>query len=72
MQLSYYFEVGRYNLIKRGRRKGCLGHGIFGIKVVAAKEVLSVEEYYRVENQSEERIQKVRIPAKKFARELLK
>jgi len=39
---------------------------------VAAKEVLSVEEYYRVENQSEEKIQKVRIPAKKFARKLLK
>jgi len=39
---------------------------------VAAKEVLSVEEYYRYENQSEEKIQKVRIPAKKFALKLLK
>ena len=39
---------------------------------VPAKEVLSVEDYYRIENQSEERIQKVRVPAKKFARELLK
>jgi hypothetical protein len=44
-----------------------LGLGIFGIKMVAAKEVLSVEEYYRVENQSEKRIQKVRIPAKSRA-----
>ena len=39
---------------------------------VPAKEVLSVEDYYRVENQSEEKIQKVRIPAKNFARKLLK
>jgi ABC-type Fe3+ transport system substrate-binding protein len=39
---------------------------------VPAREALSVEDYYRVENQSEERIQKVRVPAKIFARKILK
>lgn len=39
---------------------------------VPAKEVLSVEDYYKYENQSEEKIQKVRIPARNFARKLLK
>jgi len=42
----------------------------FGYK--PAKDFLTVEEYYRFENQSEEKIKHVRIPAKKFAREILK
>lgn len=42
----------------------------FGYK--PAKDFLTVEEYYRFENQSEEKIKKIRIPAKMFARKILK
>ncbi|MFQ5902204.1 MAG: ABC transporter substrate-binding protein [Candidatus Binatia bacterium] len=37
-----------------------------------AKDFLTVEQYYRYENQSEEKILKVRIPARDFARKLLR
>ena len=42
------------------------------IGTVAAKEALSVKDYYRHEIGSEEKIKKVRIPAREFARKLLK
>lgn len=42
----------------------------FGYK--PAKDFLTVEEYYRYENQSEDKILHVRIPAKKFARKIIK
>lgn len=38
----------------------------------AAKDVMSVDEFLKVENQSEEKLDKVREPAAKFARALLK
>jgi ABC-type Fe3+ transport system substrate-binding protein len=40
--------------------------------VVGAREVISIEDYHRTENQSEVRIQQVRLPAIKFARKILK
>jgi ABC-type Fe3+ transport system substrate-binding protein len=41
------------------------------VGVVAAKDGLTLEQYYRMENQSEERIYKVRDPAAALARKLL-
>lgn len=40
--------------------------------IVDAKKVLSINDYYKYENQSEEKIRKVRIPARNFARRILK
>ncbi len=42
------------------------------IGYLAAKDGISVEDYKKFENQSEEKLLKVRIPAKKFAKKLLK
>jgi ABC-type Fe3+ transport system substrate-binding protein len=39
---------------------------------IAAKDAMSVEEFLQIENQSEEKLDKVREPASKFARSLLK
>ena len=39
---------------------------------IAAKDVMSVEDFWQVENQSEEKLDKVRKPAQKFAHALLK
>ena len=39
---------------------------------IAAKDVMSVEEFWRVENQSEEKVDKIRRPAFKAAHALLK
>jgi iron(III) transport system substrate-binding protein len=40
--------------------------------ILGAKDVMSVSEYHKYENQSEQKIAEVRIPAGKLARELLK
>jgi len=40
--------------------------------VIAAKDQMSVKEYLLVENQSEEKLDKVREPALKVAQELLR
>jgi ABC-type Fe3+ transport system substrate-binding protein len=40
--------------------------------VIPAKDHMSVKEYLRIENQSEEKLDKVREPAQKFAQALLK
>ena len=42
------------------------------IGYLAAKDGISVEDYYKFENQSEEKLLKVRLPARKFAKKLLK
>lgn len=39
---------------------------------IAAKDVMSVDDFWQIENQSEEKLDKVRKPAAKFARALLK
>jgi iron(III) transport system substrate-binding protein len=39
--------------------------------VLAAKDALTLDQYYRMENQSEDRIYKVREPAAEFAKKLL-
>ncbi|MFQ5902202.1 MAG: ABC transporter substrate-binding protein [Candidatus Binatia bacterium] len=39
---------------------------------VPAKEALTVEDYYKYENQSEEKILKIRLPGRKLAKKLLK
>jgi stage V sporulation protein SpoVS len=39
---------------------------------IAAKDVMSVSEFLQIENQSEEKLDKVRQPAAKVARALLK
>ncbi len=39
---------------------------------IAAKDVMSVNDYLQIENQSEEKLEKVRDPAAKFARTILK
>ena len=38
--------------------------------VIAAKDQMSVKDFSQVENQSEEKLDKVREPAQKFARRL--
>ncbi|MFQ5853805.1 MAG: ABC transporter substrate-binding protein [Candidatus Binatia bacterium] len=45
---------------------------IYKLGYVPAKDALTVDDYYKHENQSEEKVQNVRIPARKFARKLLK
>lgn len=40
--------------------------------VIPAKDQVSVEEFWRIENQSEEKLDRVRAPAQKFARALLR
>jgi ABC-type Fe3+ transport system substrate-binding protein len=39
---------------------------------IAAKDSMSIDEFWQVENQSEEKLDKVRKPAQKFAHALLK
>ena len=45
---------------------------LYKIGYVPAKDGITVQEYYKYENQSRERIDRVRLPARKFARKLLK
>jgi hypothetical protein len=40
--------------------------------VIAAKDQMSVKEFWQIENQSEEKLDKVREPAQKFAQIILK
>jgi tRNA(Ser,Leu) C12 N-acetylase TAN1 len=42
------------------------------IGTTAAKDVMSVNDFLQVENQSEEKLDKIREPASKLARSLLK
>jgi ABC-type Fe3+ transport system substrate-binding protein len=39
--------------------------------VIAAKDFLTLDQYYKLENQSENKINKIREPAAAFARKLL-
>lgn len=45
---------------------------IYKLGYVPAKDGITVQEYYKYENQSREKIDRVRIPASKFARKLLR
>ncbi len=45
---------------------------LYKIGYVPAKDGITVQEYYKYENQSWEKVDRVRIPARKFARKLLK
>lgn len=40
--------------------------------VIPAKDQMSVKDFWRIENQSEEKLDKVREPAQKFAQALLR
>jgi hypothetical protein len=42
------------------------------IGYVAAKEALTVEQYFKLENQSERKILEVRLPGRKLAKKLLR
>lgn len=43
-----------------------------GLGILAAKDVMSVDDYHKYENQSENKIAEVRVPAGNLARELLR
>ena len=44
---------------------------VFASGVIPAKDQMSVKEFWQIENQSEEKLDKVREPAQKFAQALL-
>jgi iron(III) transport system substrate-binding protein len=65
-------EVVSRGLAQASRRLDVDTHWLRELGTIAAKDVMSSEEFWQVENQSEEKLEKVRKPALKFAHMLFK
>ena len=58
-------------MAERSRRVGADASSLKKSGINAAKDLMSIEEFYRRENQSEEEVYKVRDPGAELARNLL-
>ncbi len=65
-------EVFSHGLAQASRRLDVVTRWLKELGTIAAKDTLSLEDFLRVENQSEDKLEKVRKPAQKSAHALLK